>query len=183
MSGLHQSHTRTDGHDAGLPSSGPRLWSWLSTFLWGMVCAVIGSFPAFATGLLLDYRVSTLLGLCAVAVFAALGAGWAGNLAYPGTRPRLMPLLGVSAGPALIIAIIWVLLLLAGVHTGILPFLLLLMMAAPVAVTAAWGTRRFRKATARIWGDVLITFVVLVVSAGILVLTSYLASLYGLLAY
>ena len=159
-----------------------RLWPWLGMFFFGLVCGAAGSLPAFATELFLDRRVSTPLGMGVAAVFAALGAGWIGNIAYTGSRTRWMPVVGLSVVMAAVVTAIWGALLAVGVNVEVLPFFLLLLMVAPVAACSSECSRRFREHGAKKWKDVITTVATVMVTVAVVFLTALFASLLGALS-
>lgn len=121
------------------------------------------------------------------AIFAAVGAGWAGNLLAPG-RSRLLPVVGAAEVTAAVVSVLLIVFLLsvrpqspADEPTVFIPPIYLLETGVIlIALSAAWATWHFRSPESRLDKDAAITMGLLIVAVGAFFATLLLAGLFGL---
>lgn len=117
------------------------------------------------------------------ALFAALGASWAGTLLGSNhTSSRILPVVGVSEAMAGIVVILF---LITAVGESMLwylgsPAIVLGGVMVLIGLSASWAAWHFRKPVRRIGRDALMTLGLVVSAMVVFVGTIYLASLFGM---
>jgi len=158
-----------------------RLPSVLGIFAASLICSVVGTFFVLPLGLIASEYVIFPLSLFVAGMFAALGAGWAGNfLVGDGTRTRLLHVVGVTVAGAALLAILF--LAMAELRDALLGpvFYPGLFCALALAVMAAIATMTFRRRSRN--KDRLLTALLValaVVSVPVAIFFAWLAGLTG----
>ena len=161
-----------------------RALRWLVAFAVALVVSTVGGFFVFALGLILPETLSYPLGFAAVALLAALGAGWLGTLLAPdGRRSRLPAIVGVTELVALAALVLVVALRLSPLaRTELFNRNVYTLLLATVAVSAAASTAtwRLRTATGSAGRDAGLTLGLLALAVAAIVATIAVASLLGI---
>ena len=143
----------------------------------------------FPVGLVVAEFIAWPLTFLIAAIFAAIGAGWAGNLLTPG-RSRLLPIVGVSMATAAVVGLAVLILIAnylptpsfvverAGIGPGRAADVLLGMIF--IALGASWATWRFRGPEPVLVKDVALTLGLVSLAVLVIVATLLVASLFGL---
>jgi hypothetical protein len=163
------------------------IFRYFGTLVAALLAGTIGGVLVLPFGLVLVEFVIWPLTFAIAAIFASVGAGWAGNLLAPG-RSRLLPIVGIAevTGAAVSVLLIVFLLSVRPQSPGeaptvfVPPIFLLETGVILIALSAAWAVRRFRSPESRLGKDAAITLGLLVVAVLAFFATLLLAGLFGL---
>jgi hypothetical protein len=157
---------------------------WLVAFAVALVVSTVAGFFVFALGLILPETLSYPLAFAAVALLAALGAGWLGTLLSPdGRRSRLPAIAGVTELVALAALVVVVALRLGPLarteffNRNVYTLLLATVVVSATASTATWRLRTAAGSTGR---DAGLTLGLLALAVAAIVATIAVASLFGI---
>ncbi len=148
-----------------------------------LVCGTVVGMLVLPFGLVVVEFIILPLTFGIAALFAALGASWAGILLSPdNTSSRILPVVGVSEATA---GVVVVLLLIPGVGVSLFryvgsPAVLLGAVMVLIGLSTSWAAWHFRKPVRHTAKDALMTLGLVGLAVLIFVGTIYVASLFGM---
>ena len=148
-----------------------------------LVCGTVAGVLVLPFGLVVVAYVMLPLMFGIAALFAALGASWAGILISPeGTGSRILPVVGVSEATAGVVVVPFSIPAVGESMSRYLgsPALALGAGMVLIGLGASWAAWRFRRPGRRIGKDALMTLGLVGVAGLIFVGTIYVASLFGM---
>ncbi len=161
----------------------------LGTLIVALLGGNTGGMLVFPFGLVVAEFIIWPLAFVIGAIFAAIGAGWAGNLLAPG-RSRLLPIVGVSVATAAVMTVAVLILMSnylptpgfvaeqAGIAPGRLADVVMGMVF--IALGASWAAWRFRSPEPDLARDAALTLGLVGLAILVFVATLFVAGLFGL---